>query len=165
LSIIEPGALPLTSANLQHYLDRRGIAAVILPMARHTPTVPEAAAALGVPPEQIIKSLVFLVKDEPVLVINNGVTRVDYRKLATFWGVGRKKIKFATAQEALVITGYVIGSMPPFGHRQTLPTVVDAAIPTFDVIYGGGGDINAMLRLTSAELLRVTSATVAAVSE
>ena len=63
----------MNSADLQCFIDTHQIQAVILPMDQHTPTVPEAAKALGVEPWQIIKSLVFMIKDEPVLVINNGL--------------------------------------------------------------------------------------------
>jgi Cys-tRNA(Pro) deacylase len=156
---------PLTSTDLQHFINTHQIQATILPMDEHTPTVPDAARALGVAPEQIIKSLVFLLKGEPLLVINNGLAKVDQRKVAVRLGVGKKRIKFASAEQALVITGYVVGSMPPFGHRQKLRTFVDPAITELDVIFGGGGDINAMLRLTPMELLRVTEAEVVAVSE
>jgi Cys-tRNA(Pro) deacylase len=156
---------PLTSTNLQNFIDTHQIEATILPMAEHTPTVPDAARALGVAPEQIIKSLVFLIKGEPLLVINNGLAKVDRRKVAVCLGVGQKKVKFARAEQALEITGYVVGSMPPFGHRQKLRTFVDLAITELDVIFGGGGDIDAMLRLTPTELLRVTGAEVVQVSE
>lgn len=148
----------LTSTNLQQYINTHQITATILPMAEHTPTVPDAARVLGVASEQIIKSLVFVIKGKPLLVISNGITKVDRRKIAAHMGVGRKKVKFANAEQALEITGYVVGSMPPFGHRQTLPTLVDSAITELEVIFGGGGDIDAMLRLTPAELLRVTGA-------
>jgi prolyl-tRNA editing enzyme YbaK/EbsC (Cys-tRNA(Pro) deacylase) len=106
-----------------------------------------------------------LVKGEPLLVINNGVAKVERRKVAARLGVGRKKIRFASAEQALEITGYVVGSMPPFGHRHKLPTFVDPAINTLPVIFGGGGETDAMLRLTPAELLRVTGAEVLNVSE
>jgi prolyl-tRNA editing enzyme YbaK/EbsC (Cys-tRNA(Pro) deacylase) len=98
-------------------------------------------------------------------VINNGPARVDRRKLAAFLGVGRKRIKFAKAEQALAITGYVVGSMPPFGHRQKLRTLVDPTVVQPDLIFGGGGDIDAMMRLTPTELLRVTGAEVLEVSE
>jgi prolyl-tRNA editing enzyme YbaK/EbsC (Cys-tRNA(Pro) deacylase) len=150
---------------LQHFIDVQNIAATILPLAEHTPTVPDAARALRVEPEQIIKSLVFLVKVEPLLVINNGLTKVDRRKIADRLGVGKKQVKFASAEEALAITGYIVGSMPPFGHRQQLRTFIDPAILAFETIYGGGGDLNAMLRLTPAELLRVTEGELTSVSE
>ncbi len=134
-------------------------------MKQHTPTVPEAAKALGVQAWQIIKSLVFLIKDEPVLVINSGEARIDRRKLADYLAVGRGRIKFAAPDQALAITGYVVGSMPPFGHKQKLRTVIDLSVRSLETVYGGGGDINAMMRLTATELLRVTSAESAQISE
>ncbi|NJN95418.1 MAG: YbaK/EbsC family protein [Anaerolineales bacterium] len=74
-------------------------------------------------------------------------------------------MKFAGVEQALEITGYIVGSMPPFGHRRKLRTLVDPAIAEFEIIYGGGGDIDAMMRLTSAELLRVTAGEVVGISE
>ena len=106
---------PLSSEALQHFINEHQIRAVILPMDRHTPTVPEAARALDVETRQIIKSLVFMVKEEPILVITNGLARVDRRKLAEYLQVGRNRVKFANAGKALDVTGYVVGSMPPFG--------------------------------------------------
>lgn len=93
---------PLTSADLQRFIEANQIEATILPLAEHTPTVPDAARALNVAPEQIIKSLVFVVKEKPFLVINNGIARVDRRKVAGYLAVGKKQVKFASAEEALV---------------------------------------------------------------
>ncbi|MFQ5616770.1 MAG: aminoacyl-tRNA deacylase, partial [Anaerolineales bacterium] len=159
-----PPIQPLSSTDLQRFIDEHQIKATILPMNEHTPTVPDAARALGVETDQIIKTLVFLVRDEPLLVINNGLARVERRKVAARLGVGRKRVKFASAERALEITGYVVGSMPPFGHRQKLRTFVDPAITELEVIFGGGGEIDAMMGLTPAELLRVTGAEVLEVS-
>ncbi len=155
----------MNSADLQDFIDTNAIAADILPMAEHTPTVPDAARALNVHTDQIIKSLVFMVKKEPILVINNGEERVDSRKIAEYLGVGRGRIKFASVERALQITGFVVGSMPPFGHSTRLRTLVDAAIPSLEEVYGGGGAIDAMMRLTPSELIRVTSAEVLPLSE
>lgn len=157
--------MTLTSADLQRFIDENQIEATILPMAEHTPTVPDAARALGVEPEQIIKSLVFIINDAPILIINNGTARVDRRKIGKRLGVNRKKVKFAVPEQALEITGYIVGSMPPFGHLQTLPTFIDPAITQLDTIFGGGGDIDAMMRLTPTELLRITSGEILSVSE
>ena len=155
----------MTSEDLNRFIHSHGIEATILPMAQHTPTVADAARALGVDTRQIIKSLVFMIKGEPLLVINNGEDRVDRRKLATHLQVGRGQVKFASADQALEITGFVVGSMPPFGHKQKLKTVIDPAIETLDIVFGGGGDINAMMRMTSSELLKVTAAQVVPLSE
>jgi len=155
----------LTRLDLQQFIDAQQVKATILPMNEHTSTVPDAARALGVEPEQIIKSLVFLINAEPLLVITNGLEKVDRGKIAARLGVGKKRIKFARADQALHITGYVVGSMPPFGHRQKLRTFIDPAITELELIFGGGGDVDAMLRLTPAELLRVTEGEILAVSE
>lgn len=155
----------LTSTDLQNFIDTHQIEATILPMDDHTPTVPDAARALGVEPEQIVKSLVFVINDDPILIINNGTARVDRRKIGKRLGVNRKKVKFAAPEQALEITGYIVGSMPPFGHRQKLQTFVDPALMQLDIIFGGGGDIDAMMRLTPNELLKITEAELLAVSE
>lgn len=154
----------MTSNDLQRYIDANGVEAEILPMDEHTPTVPDAARALGVETDQIIKSLVFMINDEPLLVINNGLARVDRRAIAARLEVGRKRVKFATPEQALDVTGFVVGSMPPFGHRQKLRTFMDPAVDRQDAIFGGGGDIDAMMRLTPTELIRVTGAEVVEVS-
>jgi len=156
---------PFTNIELQRFIDAHQIEATILPLAEHTPTVPDAARALGVATEQIIKSLVFIINGDPLLVINNGTALVDTKPIATQLGVGRKRVKFATPEQALEISGYVVGSMPPFGHKQRLRTFIDPAVMELAVIYGGGGVVDAMLRLTSAELLRVTVGELVAVSQ
>jgi prolyl-tRNA editing enzyme YbaK/EbsC (Cys-tRNA(Pro) deacylase) len=160
-----PPDFSLSSSNLQTYMNQQKIQATILPMAEHTLTVPDAARALGVESASIIKSLVFLINGTPILMINNDVTRVDPKKVGAYFGVNRKKVKFATPEQALEITGYVVGSMPPFGHLQRLPTYIDLEVLRLDTVYGGGGDIDAMLRLTSAELVRVTAAEIVDVSK
>lgn len=156
---------PLNSKNLQAFIDTHRLAAIILPMETHTATVDDAARALGVDADMIIKSLVFMAEDQPILVINNGLARVDRKKLAAYLGMNRKRVKFARTEQALAVTGYVVGSMPPFGHRENLRTLVDAATARIDIVYGGGGGLDAMMRLSSSELIKVTHAEVVDISE
>ena len=155
----------MDSENLQQFLDRHNITADIIRLKEHTLTVEDAARALQVETGQIIKSLVFQVNGNPFLVINNGLARVDRKKLAAYIGVGRKKVKFADPDEVLEITGYVVGSMPPFGHKIQLRTLMDPAVIRQETVYGGGGDINAMMKLASDVLLQATQAELAELSE
>lgn len=74
----------MTSADLQRFIDDHDIEAAILPLSRPTPTVADAAAVLGVASIQVIKSLVFRIKEDPVLVIASGESRIDRRKLADY---------------------------------------------------------------------------------
>ena len=151
--------------DLQTFIDDHHVQATILPLSEHTLTVGDAARALAVNTDQIIKSLVFHIDGKPLLVINNGLARVDRRKLAVHLGVGRKKVKFASPDSVFTLTGFIVGSMPPFGHKLRLRTLVDTAVTQLDIIYGGGGDVDAMMRLTSKELLRVSQAEVVSFSE
>lgn len=143
---------------LARFIAAHRIAAEIVPMTVETPTVPAAAAALGVSPQQIIKSLLFLVRDQPVLVIASGETLVDRGVLAARYGVGKKQVKLADAATVLRLTGYPAGGVPPFGHLMPLPTLLDRAVAAWDVVYGGGGDDHTLLRITPGELARVTGA-------
>ncbi|HQY90520.1 MAG: YbaK/EbsC family protein [Caldilinea sp.] len=161
-----------TPVDLQRFLDEYAIQAELLPNIGHTPTVPAAAMALGVAPDQIIKTLLFLVEQlaavapTPVVVISHGERRVDTRLLAEHFGVGKKRVTLAPADVVLATLGYPAGGVPPFGHATHLPVIVDASVQTVKagVIFGGGGDDRTMLRLTVAELLRVTGAEVVAMS-
>ena len=166
----------LTPDDLQAYVLQEGINARLVRDLGDTRTVPLAAAALGVEPGQIIKSLLFLVRSpgkpgdpQPVLVIVAGDARVDYRAIARRFGVSRKKVRLAPAEVVLAITGYPAGGVPPFGHHTTVPTIVDAALLApqhgqAGPIYGGGGDESSMLETTAAELLRVVQPEVVPVS-
>jgi Cys-tRNA(Pro) deacylase len=148
----------LTPDDLACFIRERGIAAELLPMPVETPTVPAAAGALGVQPAQIVKSLLFLVRDAPVLVIACGDTPVNRRALADRLGVGKKQIKLADAETVLAYTGYAVGGVPPFGHRNAAPVLLDQAVRAWNAIYGGGGDDRTLLRITPDELARVTAA-------
>ena len=165
--------------DLRRFVAEHAIAAALIDGLGDTPTVPAAAAALGVDPDQIIKTLLFLVErrtaageafDDPVVVISNGQQRVDKGRLAAHCGVGKKKVNLAPAAVVLDLLGYPAGGVPPFGHRTALPVFIDASILALrerfaGVIFGGGGDDRTMLRLTVDELLRVTQGEVVALSE
>ena len=150
----------LTPADLAHFIRDRSIAAELVFPAQETPTVSLAAQALGCQEEQIIKSVLFLLKvEEPApvrLVIANGVDPLNFRRLAQVFGVGRRKFRLATAGEVLTWTGFPAGGVPPFGFRQPLPTFVDRLVLDQPLVFGGGGDDRTLLRITPAELLRVT---------
>lgn len=153
-------AVPLTPQHLQAYLDEHAIAAEIVFPGAATPTVPAAATALGVAVDQIVKSVIFLVDDRPFVAYATGVRRVDPRKLAERLGVNRKKVRLADATQVLALTGYAVGTVPPVGFKAPMPAFVDPAVLAFETVYAGGGGINALLKLSSKELLRVTNAEV-----
>ncbi len=150
---------PLSDSDLSAWVEAHGVAARLVVPGSPTPTVLAAAAALGVAVDDIVKSLVFLVRGEPWLVMAAGEARIRYPALAAAWGVSRRRVRLATPDEALSISGYPVGGMPPFGHRRTLRALVDRGVTLPSrTLYAGGGTREAMLELTSDELLRVTAA-------
>lgn len=148
----------LDSGDLQAYILRHNISAEIVHLPVDTPTVEAAAAAVGSRPEQIAKSLLFLKEGQPLLVIGHGLGRVDYRRLAGWLGVSRKKIQLAGGARVEAITGYAAGSVPPFGHLKPLRTLVAAGVLALSELYAGGGAINALLRIAPQELVRASAA-------
>jgi Cys-tRNA(Pro) deacylase len=127
-------------------------------LAVDTPTVEAAASAVGVLPEQIGKSLLFLVDGDPRLIIASGMTRVDYRAMSKYFNVSRKRIKMANPDQVLQYTGYLVGTVPPFGHINELTTVVENSVLEQEEIYAGGGEINVLIRVSTNELVRVVGA-------
>jgi prolyl-tRNA editing enzyme YbaK/EbsC (Cys-tRNA(Pro) deacylase) len=90
----------------------------------------------------------------------NGQGRIDRKKLGAALGVGRRKVKFADPDQALAVTGFAVGAMPPVGHRQALRTLVDKGVLLHETVYGGGGGGDTMMRLATAELVDFTGAEV-----
>lgn len=145
----------MTEIQLARFIKDHQIKAEIVHLADETPTVEAAAAAVGVLPEQIGKSVLFLAAGQPILVIANGTTRIAYKQLADFLGISRRQLKLANPQEVLEITGYPVGTVPPFGHPIELRTLMHTAVLEQSQIYVGGGAINALVRINVAELQRV----------
>ena len=152
----------LTEADVARAIRDVSVAAELVHPGGKTPTVEAAAAALKVSTAQIVKSLIFLVDGAPHLVISNGTGRVDARALAAALGAG--KARLARPEEASALTGYAVGGMPPFGHRQRLPVLVEARVLEQSVVYAGGGSDGAMLRVSPQELVRATGARLVSVA-
>ncbi len=152
----------LTPDDLRDFLKRHHIPAEVVRFASPTPTVEAAAQAAGVPPERIVKTVVFAVQGEPLLIVTSGTRRVNARWVASQLGVGRKRVRLATPSQVLMWTGYPVGGVPPLGHRQPLPTWLDQRVLTFPWVWAGGGDEHTLLRIAPTVLQQATQATVIA---
>jgi peptidoglycan LD-endopeptidase LytH len=146
----------LSSQDLLVFMQAQQIEAELLHLDVPTPTVEAAAQAVGVHSDHIVKSILFLVDQQPVLTVTSGRSLVERRAIAQLYGVSRKRVKLASRAEVLYISGYEPGAMPPFGHRQPLPTLVDRRVIEYDQVYAGGGDENALLRIRPVDILNVT---------
>jgi len=148
-----------TDQDVRQHLERYRIPAQVVYPGVPTPTVEDAAAAVGVTTDRILKSLVFLANGDPYLVVAAGIQPVDTRLLRAALGVPKRRLRFASAAEALELTGFEVGSMPPFAHARALPTLVDAeSVPRDGDLYAGGGIKDALLQLSFETLVKHTNA-------
>lgn len=149
----------LTPASVQQALDAFGLGLQITFFEASTATSQQAADRIGCELGQIAKSLLFLVDEQPLLVVASGDQRVDDKKLATRFEVSRKKIKIATAEQCIAITGYAPGGVPPVGHRTAdLTRLLDDSLQRYDQLYAAAGAHNAIFAVTVAQLAEITGA-------
>jgi prolyl-tRNA editing enzyme YbaK/EbsC (Cys-tRNA(Pro) deacylase) len=150
-----------TVSDLQAFINKNQIPADLVFPPVATPTVEDAARAMDVHPDSIIKSVLFIIRRlDPLLVIANGLRRIDQAAIASRLGVGKKQVKIARPEQVLNWTGYPAGGVPPFGHSQLLPTWIDPAVLEQDLIFGGGGKADVLLRIRAADLHSVIQAEV-----
>lgn len=127
-------------------LREAGLDIEVQELAESTRTAAEAAAAVGCATGQIVKSLLFVVKAKPLLVLCAGDRRVDLAKL----GEGAAQARPDQVKSA---TGYAIGGVPPLGHTHRLPTVVDDSLLRFETVWCAAGTPNAVFAVGLAALI------------
>ncbi len=130
-----------------------------------TRTAADAAAAIGVSLGSIVKSLVFTVDGEPLLVLVAGDRRADTAKLARLLGVSKNKIRFADADTVRAATGFAIGGVPPVGHTNTMPTLIDETLGRFEVVHAAAGTPRANFPIPFTQLVEITGGQIADVVE
>ncbi|WP_283133557.1 Cys-tRNA(Pro) deacylase [Rhizohabitans arisaemae] len=122
----------------------------------------EAAAALGVPREQIFKTLVAAVDGALAVAVVPVAGKLDLKAFAA--ALGGKRAAMAEAPVVERATGYVVGGISPLGQRKRLPTVVDESALDFAAVYCSAGRRGLQIELPPAELIRLTQAKTARIS-
>jgi prolyl-tRNA editing enzyme YbaK/EbsC (Cys-tRNA(Pro) deacylase) len=150
---------PMTPADVQAALDRLNLGIKINFFENSTATSQMAADNIGCALGQIVKSLAFVVDEQPIIILASGDQRVDDRKIAAIFNVGRKKVKVATPEQCVEIYGYAPGGVPPLAHRTSgLPMFLDDSLQRFPQLYAAGGAHNAIFPITLDQLVSITSA-------
>lgn len=142
------------AAHVAKTLIARGHHGVIVTQDEPTHTAQDAATALGVQVGAIAKSLVFLLDDDPVLLIVAGDHLVDVERTG--------KLLEGTLTRAPVnlvrqMTGQPVGGVAPVGHPTNLPTYVDNALNRYAELWVAAGTPNTVFRTTFPELVRITA--------
>ncbi len=122
----------------------------------------EAAAALGLDPGRVFKTLVATVDGRLAAAIVPVANELDLKALAA--ALDGRRAALADPVEAERATGYVVGGISPLGMRRRLPTVLDRSAADFATVFVSGGRRGLQLELAPADLARLTLATEAPIA-
>ena len=125
-------------------------------------TAQEAADALGCEVAQIAKSIIFKIKstNQPLLVVASGINRIDEKLVAQTLN---DKLGKADADFVLESTGFVIGGVPPLGHKTSVLTYIDEDLFQYETLWAAAGHPKAVFQLSPDELEKMTKGQVISV--
>lgn len=120
-----------------------------------TATVDMAASVHQVEPGQIAKTLSLKVKQEIILIVMSGNTRLDNKKLKETLG---HKARMLTVDEVIDYTGHPVGGVCPFGLENPLTVYCDVALQAYDEVLPAAGATNSMVRISPQRMVELTQA-------
>jgi len=133
-----------TARRLKERLDELGLEIDVVMLDDSARTAKEAAAAVNCDVGQIVKSLVFIRGERPVMVLCAGDRRVDADRLA---------LRPATAEQARAATGFSIGGIPPLGHVTPMETLVDVSLKRYETVWCAAGTPHAVFEVKTDALI------------
>ena len=135
------------------YLREAGAEARIEQFTDGTPTAADAAAAVGCDLGQIVKSLVLLCDERPVLALVPGDRRVDRVKVAK--EAGAAKARIASPEDVRKATGFGPGAVAPFPLPGIDTVLMERALLGHAIVWAGAGSTRHMVGLAPPELGRL----------
>ena len=112
-------------------------------------TVELAAKAVGVEPCRIAKTLSFMTKEGPILIVVAGDARIDNKKYKEQFHV---KAKMLTPEEVIELVGHAVGGVCPFGIKEGVFVYLDESLKRFETVFPACGSSNSAIELTISEL-------------
>jgi prolyl-tRNA editing enzyme YbaK/EbsC (Cys-tRNA(Pro) deacylase) len=138
------------------FLRESGAEARIHEFPDGTPTAQDAAAAVGCDLDQIVKSLVLICDERPVVALVPGDRRGDPAKIASALAAGSARV--ATADEVEKATGFTPGAVAPFPLPEVDAVLMDKALYRHQVVWAGAGSSRHILGISPSELGRLARA-------
>ena len=111
----------------------------------------QAARERGQRESQVVRSILFQIRPEEfMMVLVAGPAQVDWKKLRQL--VGRSRVRMATEDEVLEVTGYRVGTVSPFGMKNQVKVLIDTSVMNEEEVSIGSGVRNTAIILSSADL-------------
>ena len=124
----------------------------------------EAAEKLGLPPEQVFKTLVVKLDGKDLVVAVIPVVSMLSMKLLAK-SAGAKKAVMAEQSEVERTTGYVLGGVSPLGQKKRLKTFIDSSASNFETLFVSAGRRGLEIELKPGDLERLTGGSLAAICQ
>jgi Ala-tRNA(Pro) deacylase len=151
-------------ADVTSFLDDAGVDFEVLEHP-HTERAADEAAALGVAPEEVAKTLVLATPSGNVRAVLPASERLDLHKVSELLEATHKQVHLASEQDlARDYADFELGAVPPFGGKKD-QVIVDARLAERDSVVLEAGTHEQSVRLKAADLLRLTKARVADISK
>jgi prolyl-tRNA editing enzyme YbaK/EbsC (Cys-tRNA(Pro) deacylase) len=139
--------------SVRQFFSTRGVDVPILITAETTATVATAAAAHGVSPGQIAKTLAFHLADgRDILIVAAGDVRVDHGKFKRTFGKG----KMLNAEEVVRLTGHPVGGVCPFGLATPMPVHLDQSLRAYEEMLPAAGSVDSAVRIGVGLMAQLT---------
>lgn len=135
--------------NVKQYFKSKGLEDKVMELEKPGETVALAAQALGCQPQEIAKTMSFLLDDQPLLIVVAGDKKVDNKKYKDRFGKKAKLIKWDEVENYI---GHKPGGVCPFAINQGVAVYLDVSLRRFDHVYPAGGSGNSAIKMTLSEL-------------
>lgn len=147
--------------DLEKFIKEKGINAEIVGGGDFS-TSSKAASTLSVYPSNILKTILLICDNKPLIVYLRGNRRISFSKLKK---LGFNKIRLANEKEIVSLLGYPRGGVPPIDLPKEIPKILDKDIAGDKVVYAGGGDLDKGLKITVEEIIKEASPIIEDISE
>ena len=131
------------------FFRQHGMEDKVLEFETSSATVELAAQALHCEPCRIAKTLSFMGKEGPLLVVAAGDAKIDNPKFKTQFGT---KPKMLTPEENVELIGHAVGGVCPFAVNDGVKIYLDESLKRFETVYPACGSANSAIELTMEEL-------------
>jgi prolyl-tRNA editing enzyme YbaK/EbsC (Cys-tRNA(Pro) deacylase) len=144
-----------SAQKFQDFLQGLGVNLSVVEYVESARTAQDAADRIGCQLGQIVKSLVFkgTTSGKGILVLTSGANRVNESKISRLLG---ESITRPDADFVRELTGFSIGSVPPFSHLRVMDTFIDEDLLQYPTVWASGGAPNAVFMLSPADLVNLS---------
>lgn len=139
----------MSNDKVQAYFESMGLGDRVMEFVESSATVELAAKAVGCVPQQIVKTLTFLVKKRPIMMVCAGNVRVHNPKFKDYFG---ERGKMIAPDRVLDYTGHEVGGVCPFAVKEEVFVYLDQSLKESQILYIGAGNAHSLVRLTLEEL-------------